>query len=332
MMSTRPRSDKSWNYLRPTTEAKPYLTFEPREKDTYELVCLPGLPSKSMSNRDDGSYATKDLFVKHPSLEAWKYCGRNDDIVVLENGEKVNPVDIEGAVTRHELVNAAVVFGTGKPYPGMLVIPSSAAGDIAAKNLLDLVWPTIEAAQVMTPDYAKMSRDMVIILPPNTPYPKTDKDSVIRKRFYVRFSKEIDDYYSTETARTVVSLNKDEILSLVRTGAEAILSPRQVSDDADFFALGMNSLQAAQLRNFILKKIGGPALGLNVVFEHPSVRSLAEYMSSDSQDPQSASLPDSNKINQMIEKYSQFAQHQPRPRTFESQGQYAVRIPLKLLM
>lgn len=89
MMSTRPEGDRYWNYLRPTAASAPYLSSEPRAEGLYELIFLEDLPSKLMSNRDDGSYATKDLFMKHPTLDAWKYCGRNDDVIVLENGEKL---------------------------------------------------------------------------------------------------------------------------------------------------------------------------------------------------------------------------------------------------
>lgn len=37
-----------------------------------------------MSNQPDGSYATSDLFVKHPTIpDAYKYIGRIDDTLVM---------------------------------------------------------------------------------------------------------------------------------------------------------------------------------------------------------------------------------------------------------
>ena len=37
-----------------------------------------------MSNQPDGSYATKDLFIKHPTIpDAYKYIGRIDDTLVM---------------------------------------------------------------------------------------------------------------------------------------------------------------------------------------------------------------------------------------------------------
>lgn len=37
-----------------------------------------------MSNQPDGSYATKDLFLKHPTKpDAYRYIGRLDDTLVM---------------------------------------------------------------------------------------------------------------------------------------------------------------------------------------------------------------------------------------------------------
>jgi acyl-coenzyme A synthetase/AMP-(fatty) acid ligase len=53
---------------------------------------------QTMSNRPNGDYATSDAYVKHASLAgAFKFVGRLDDTLVMVNGEKTNPVPIEGA-------------------------------------------------------------------------------------------------------------------------------------------------------------------------------------------------------------------------------------------
>lgn len=91
--------DKGWNWLRCEGLAAQYVVAEPRGGDTYELVVLDGYPPKIMSNRDDGSYATKDLFVRHPTERTWyKYIGRLDDTLTQTLGEKTNPVPIELAI------------------------------------------------------------------------------------------------------------------------------------------------------------------------------------------------------------------------------------------
>lgn len=48
-----------------------------------------------MSNRPDGSYATKDLFLQHPEHTSWyKYVGRLDDTLTQTLGEKTNPGEV----------------------------------------------------------------------------------------------------------------------------------------------------------------------------------------------------------------------------------------------
>ena len=79
MSSARPREDiLEWDWLRPSEALLPYLHMEPQEdqEDVYEMVVLDGWPSKVVSNRPNGSYATKDLYERHPDWprkNAWRY-------------------------------------------------------------------------------------------------------------------------------------------------------------------------------------------------------------------------------------------------------------------
>ena len=60
------------------------------ENSSIVHVVLDGWPSKVVSNRDDGSYATKDLWERHPDFpakNAWRFYARRDDTIVLSNGE-----------------------------------------------------------------------------------------------------------------------------------------------------------------------------------------------------------------------------------------------------
>lgn len=99
MTSFRDRSDKAWNYVRPSSDLKPFLRWEIQGGDIYELVVLDGWKSLVASNRPDGAYATKDLFMRHPTIsDAWKYFARLDDTIVLLNGEKATPTETEQAV------------------------------------------------------------------------------------------------------------------------------------------------------------------------------------------------------------------------------------------
>ena len=166
MTSFRDRSDKAWNYVRPSAELKPYLRWDLQGGDIYELVVLDGWKSKVTSNRPDGSYATKDLFTRHPTIPvAWKYFARLDDTIVLLNGEKAVPTDTEQAVRDNKIVQEAIIVGSGKPQLGMVIIPSQL---LPESEVLKQVWPVIEKANEVSPAYAQLTQEMIQILPAGT--------------------------------------------------------------------------------------------------------------------------------------------------------------------
>ncbi|RFU34185.1 hypothetical protein B7463_g2153, partial [Scytalidium lignicola] len=327
MTSWRPDGDNGWNYLRPTPLVAKYLRFEDRGDEQYELVVDKNWPSRVATNRPDGSYATSDLFIKHPTLEGWKYSGRIDDVIVLEKGEKANPLPVEGAVRKDELVTEAVVFGVGKPHFGIFIILSELAAGFTEEQIIDKLLPIIDSPEALLPDFAKISRNMVVLLPAGTPYPMTDKRTVIRKAFYRDFSKQIDEAYLDKVSTTTTLFTKNELREFLRSETHCILGLDEnapLTDDDDFFELGMDSLQASQLRSILLKNIalGGQKLGLNIVFDHPSVESLTNEVYMTSLGSQTTENSSEEEIKSLIEKYTKFDQHVPRPRRVE--GQFVV--------
>jgi len=141
MTSFRPRDDKDWDYVRPAADLQPFLRWDERGPGIFELVVLDGWPSKVVSNCPDGSYATKDLFERHPTLNAWRYYARQDDTLVLDNGEKANPLTREGVTRENRNVAEAIVFGANKPRLGLFIIPSVDAQAMTAQDVVDSVWP-----------------------------------------------------------------------------------------------------------------------------------------------------------------------------------------------
>ena len=144
MTSFRPAGDKAWNYVRESDELKPYLKWVPQGPNLFECTVTNGWPSKVATNRPDGSYATKDLFEPHPTIPgAWKYIARLDDTIVFVNGEKFNPVMMQGIVRSHKAVTETIVFGNGRPYPGVLIVPSPAVQGLSNDEIVDKIYPII---------------------------------------------------------------------------------------------------------------------------------------------------------------------------------------------
>jgi hypothetical protein len=328
MTSERPREDKDWDYLRPSDTVKPFLRFEERSPGIFELICLDGWPSKVASNRPDGSYATKDLFMKHPTIEAYKYYARLDDTIVLVNGEKVNPLDLEGTIRQDAAVSEAIVFGAGKAKIGMMIIPSAEAAALSADQIVEQIWPTVEKTQTAMPAYGQLSRDMVKILPPDTQYPRTDKGTIIRQAFYREFGELIEDAYEDKTAEGALSLSESELKSFLNEQLRGILPAKAYSaltEDADFFNLGMDSLQATQLRSVLVRNINmnGQILGLNVAFDYPTINSLAHHLYSLRSGAASSVESVEDMMRSLIIKYGEkFHQHRPLPNGLD--GRYIV--------
>lgn len=308
MTSFRQPGDKAWNYVREHDKLKPYLRWIPQGPNLYECCVLPGWPAKTSTNMDDGSYRTKDLFEPHPTIAgAWKYIARQDDTIVLVNGEKFNPVVTEGKIRSSKLITEAVVFGAQQPYLGVLVVPSPAAAlDKSPAEILDLVWPVVEAAQESNDAFAKLSREMVVILPYDVDYPRTDKGSLIRQAFYRVFAKEIELAYeiSSSTNENAQEYSESELRDFLRgLVTKALPQGTSYTDETDFFSLGLDSLQSIQIRAEILRSVKtANKLTQNVVFDHPSIDKLAAYLSGSSTQ---TSIED--EIASLVEKYSTFS-------------------------
>ncbi|KAK7414427.1 hypothetical protein QQX98_006705 [Neonectria punicea] len=259
MTSFRPANDKAWNYVR-----------------VHDRLRRAGWPSKVDTNRDDRSYATKDLFVPHQTIEgAWKYVARRDDTIVLVNGEKMIPIAMEQAVRRHPLAREAIVFGTGRSQAGLLVFASDKAANMTTETVINTVWPTVTEQNAELPGYAQLSRAMVSVLPPGTDFPRTAKATIdIIEEAYRRFENQ------DGGGSPVLSLPEMKAYLLGKIRALFELDEALLTDNVDLFALGVDSLQSTLLRAEILKDVDldGSSLPQNIVFEFPTIARLANAL------------------------------------------------------
>ncbi|KAL1297517.1 hypothetical protein AAFC00_005034 [Neodothiora populina] len=320
-------SDNGWDWLRVPLYLKPYLRMENRGSNLYELCIKDGWPSKVATNRDDGSYATKDLFEPHPdNPDTWRYYARLDDTIVLENGEKANPLAHEGAIRQDEQVAEAIVFGANKAQLGAFVIPAPTS-TMAEPELIDRIMIHVKEGNKLAPAYAQLSRDMIRVLPQDTNYRRTDKGTVIRVAFYRDFEDEINDMYTEEQSGSLV-LPREELLEFLRnefSSKIALRSNESLLDTTDLFSLGIDSLQAIQARSSIVRslKVNAKDLGRNFVFDFPTLSSMAdELLRIQSGAPRSQERTVEELMADMIERYSQLSIHRPVERTAD--GHYII--------
>ncbi|PSK42889.1 hypothetical protein B9Z65_6843 [Elsinoe australis] len=309
------KEDKGWDWLRVGANLKPYLKMEARGPNLYEFCVKEGWPSKVATNCDDGSYATKDLFEPHPTLpDTWRYYARLDDTIVLENGEKANPLVPEGVIRQNEHVAEAIVFGANKPRLGAFVIPATTTS-LDDGALVDAIMPSIEEANKVAPAFAQLSRDMVQVLPREVQYRRTDKGTVIRAAFYRDFAKKIDALYVDEQSGTAV-LPRNELLGFLRSEFSARVTLKegeQIQDTTDLFSLGVDSLQAIQARSNIIKtlKVQAKDVGRNFIFDFPTLSEMAdELLRLQSGAPKLEKLSVEDRMAAMVDRHAVFEKHE----------------------
>lgn len=143
------------------TETAPVIAANPLSNNVPASVGLP-LPGVELRLGEDGELLTRSPCVmlgywnnkratqKILDEDGWLHTGdkaaigssghititgRLKDIIVLANGEKVPPSDMENAIALDELVDQVLVIGEGRPYLSALVVPNPEAFERAAKAL-----------------------------------------------------------------------------------------------------------------------------------------------------------------------------------------------------
>jgi hypothetical protein len=288
----REPGDNSWVYVRPFASLRPHMFFKKIGEGVYEAVYLKSHPAlmPSTSNSDDppGSFHSRDLFTPHPTIEnAWKYIARDDDRITLLSGEKILPLSMEGAVRESPLVRDGLMVGNDRLVPGLLIFRSTAAATLSDDEVVDAIWPLIEGANKVMDEYARITRDMILPLTADTEYPATDKNNIIRAASYRVFEDVIEKIYNKEeeeeAAQHTNGVSEKKQLSLIELEEYLFNVVREhagieVPDyETDFFAAGVDSLRAAQLRRLLQQELDlrGHSLATNVVYDAGNVAKLA---------------------------------------------------------
>ncbi|KAJ9101904.1 putative NRPS-like protein biosynthetic cluster, partial [Naganishia cerealis] len=318
-------NDKEWEWLRNDSPYASALKFEQSESDStgrkLEMIVTSEWKSKAWllaqvkSNRENGDYATGDLYERHPDKpNVWKYAGRGDDIVVLSNGEKFSPSPIEAVFRSFGDIKDALVIGVNKTQIGCLIFPwtFNSTGRIEAEleNL-------IRSANEHSPSHAQLAKEMCSIISSEeraNALPKSSKGTIQRGLAYDEFKPEIERLFQQAEGGQVESgekqqLDSKELRQWLRQRVNEIVGSNKRSDgneqlgeETDLFSWGVDSVKAARLRFAILQKIdlGGNSLPLNAVFEYSSIAQTGQQL-------HRRTLEDDIKLmRQMVDKYSDF--------------------------
>lgn len=131
--------------------------------------------------------------------------GRLKEIIVMSNGEKIPPVDMEAAIQRDALLEQVIVVGEGKPYLSVLaVLNPEQWNKVAAAHGLDAKSPAVlrsdqveemvlerVAAQIHEfPGYARIRRATIL------PEPWTIENGLLTPTMKVKRAKVLETYKS----------------------------------------------------------------------------------------------------------------------------------------
>lgn len=326
MTSFREPGDRDWNYLRFQPGISEHVLMDKIDENLYECVALESLPSICATNSDDppNSFRTRDLFTPHPNRAGlWKYATRLDDRLTLVNGEKVLPLPIEGRIRQELLVQEAAVFGAGRTVPGVLIFRAQEGESMTDEEYLAAVWSAVQAANVRAETFSRIPKDLVVILPRGSSYPRTDKGTFIRAKVYDKFKDQIDRAYeqfenSTASSSLLLDLPELEEWLLERFRDELHV---ELALDSDFFQAGIDSLQCTRMWSLIKRELdlGGRQsdLSRNVLYESGNMVELAQHLYSMRTAEGKQPKDELSLMGDMIAKYSQFQPHQPGKATME---------------
>ncbi|KAJ5280023.1 hypothetical protein N7478_005395 [Penicillium angulare] len=284
---------KLWNYFVYDDETFG-AEYRPYGENTFEQVIIrrdknPGMQGIFCTFPELNEYYTKDLYRPHPTIpHLWRHSGRADDVIVFSNGEKLNPVSIESAVSTHHDLQRAIVVGQGKFQAGIFLEPLKFPKDnAAALELIESVWPMIDQANQQTVAHGRIARHLVRISDPTKPIPASAKGSLQRVAFLTTYKDEIESLYSESNSETIeLSLeNEGALMKSLHEIIETSLGVKVIEPDTDFFATGIDSLGIINLGKLItagLQSAGVPkdrsTVTVRAIYGNPSLQKLSQYV------------------------------------------------------
>ncbi|KIW99279.1 uncharacterized protein Z519_00942 [Cladophialophora bantiana CBS 173.52] len=274
-------NDKEWQYFR-AASGREFLQFEPRDDGLSELIIQSGWPHMAKRNRQDGSFATADLFAPHSTtLNAWRYRSRADSQLMLITGKKFDPALLEDAI------RASV-----SPYPGALLFPLDAI-QMSDEDLLRHVAPVVYDLNRKGQSHARISKNMLIPMGhPDRGLEKGSKDTILRNKAEERFAEKIAAAYEhvhpDGIASSSPNVPDDEVPARIRDIIQTVVGecqkdldndPEALTEHTELLAYGVDSVACIQIRHALSRLLPrGSALPLTVVQDTGTVAGLTDFV------------------------------------------------------
>ncbi|CAF1303367.1 unnamed protein product [Rotaria sordida] len=291
--------DKRWKFMELPEIRKPFVRIEtPSNEQNPNVKILLHLPNnpflaENISNRPDGCYAGGDLLLEDPPNSGqYIILGRQDDILVHINGEKTNPLPMEDIIRCSPLVKQISIIGHNQFCTAALIqLNLEEASNYNFNQIEENIWKVIEQANKEAPSHSRLLRQLVTILPINEILPVTEKGNLMRQKINQQYSTLISTMYDkffnqqqqqqqtnnkqekSKWTKQTIKKFLEENLKLV--GEISDITNRNISSESIFY-LGVNSLQAIELRNLICQNIC--EIPKSFLYENSSIDQMIEQL------------------------------------------------------
>ncbi|KAG9950362.1 acetyl-CoA synthetase-like protein, partial [Aureobasidium melanogenum] len=286
-----PADSEDWQYH----EFHPALGLEFRQHsgNLYELVFIrqpeDGLyfaPFRTFPELQE--YPMKDLYSPHPTKQGlWLYQGRADDIVVLANGEKFNPIEAEQIISSHPEVKAAIIVGASKEQPAVLIEPTPKLAELDEKQRKDSIWELVSKANEVLPGHAKVDQAHTKILEDPEVFLRSTKGTVQRRSTAQKLEEEIEKVYEdAESSPLAHDLDFDNMKALCvgiakTLSAVGLRNAEQIKQDESLFTHGLDSLQTLRLSKAFQSSLnnGTSSSALKtMIYNNPTIDKIAQAL------------------------------------------------------
>jgi len=317
-----PRRAKDWDYF----EWNPLYQIDMQliGEGLYELVISRNERSRIMHGIFHifptlKEYRSKDLFVQHPSNHLlWKYRGRLDDVIVLNNGEKLNPVTLEKMIEDHPSVHRALLVGQARFQSALLIEPAQDAEVLSdEKQLIDVIWPLVERANDTVPNYGRVMKNMIRLSSREKPFKLTPKGTTQRHAVNQDYAQEIDDLYAAQDDQLENQLpstvNLETISGYLRNVISIIIGASDFGDNDDLYSSGLDSLRTIQLSKILKNAVlvyspeaNVESINMQTIYANTTLKRLTEMLMGilKGEITLAAKVPRSEKIANLISKYT----------------------------
>ncbi|KAI1321521.1 hypothetical protein F5Y16DRAFT_388734 [Xylariaceae sp. FL0255] len=304
LLAASTRDNKHWNAFR-------FLDVGQRMEEVatgvYELVF----------SRNDLQVRANGYFHTFPHLESefrtadlyapvenepgwWIYRGRTDNWMMLSNGLKMDPTDMESIIGAHPDVKGALIAGSYRPQPCLLVeLKHPPTDQESREKALDALWPAVEKANQGMRKIGRIPRELILFATEKKPFLRASKGTIQRVLTITDYAPEIDQAYaeaeeslltgglpplqSPGSASDLISLLEAIFSQTMQNSSDDVV----IDIDEDLFTRGLDSLGIsvvlARLKATLRKHgVSDEKLKLiknQLIYKEPTVTRLANALS-----------------------------------------------------